>query len=166
MSTPPTATTPTADATVRSLTELAADDAPFAAETAELFAAVRDHDLPTLAARCDDDYGIVDINPTGGSEVIRSRAEWETWFVQLFAQLDAMAATTDTEIHRYDAVDWGDTGMSVVEFVQTLTVVGLTGRFSCIVTIVWKRDGDRWVEARWHASLLDTELPDGFGEAA
>ena len=166
MSTPPTATTPTADVTVRSLTELAADDAPFAAETAELFAAVRDHDLPTLAARCDDDYGIVDINPTGGSEVIRSRAEWETWFVQLFAQLDAMAATTDTEIHRYDAVDWGDTGMSVVEFVQTLTVVGLTGRFSCIVTIVWKRDGDRWVEARWHASLLDTELPDGFGEAA
>ena len=164
MTTPPSSTTP--DATVRSLAELADDDAPFAAETAELFAAVRDHDLPTLAARCDDDHGIVDLNPTGGSEVIRDRAEWETWFVQLFAQLDAMDADTDTEILRYDAVDWGATGMSVVEFVQTLTVGGSTGRFRCIVTIVWKRDGDRWVEARWHASLLDTELPDGFGAAA
>ncbi len=145
---------------------LASYDAPFAAETAELFAAVRDHDLPTLAARCDDDLGIVDINPSGGSEVIRDRAAWESWFVQLFAQLDAMDATTDTEIHRYDAVNWDQTGMSVVEFVQTLTVGGLTGRFRCIVTIVWKRQTNRWVEARWHASLLDTELPPGFGATA
>jgi hypothetical protein len=146
------------------LAELAAHDAPFAAETAELFASVRDHDLVTLAARCDDDLGIIDINPTGGSEVIRTRADWETWFVQLFAQLDAMDATTDTLIERYDAVDWGDTGMGVVEFDQLLTVGGLTGHFHCIVTIVWKRDGDRWTEARWHASLLHTDLPAGFGE--
>jgi hypothetical protein len=148
------------------LAGLANDGAPFAAETAELFAAVRDHDLATLAARCDDDLGIVDIDPTGGSEVIRDRAGWESWFVQLFAHLDAMDATTDTEIHRYDAVDWGETGMSVVEFVQTLTVAGLTGRFRCIVTIVWKRRDGRWVEARWHASLLDTDLPPGFGATA
>jgi hypothetical protein len=151
---------------VLDLDGLAAHNAPFTAETAELFAAVRDHDLPTLAARCDDDLGIVDIGPTGGSEVIRDRAGWESWFVQLFAQLDAMGAATDTEVHRYDAVDWGQTGMSVVEFVQTLTVGGLTGRFRCIVTIVWKRQDDQWVEARWHASLLDSELPPGFGAAA
>lgn len=148
------------------LAALAELDAPFAAETAELFAAVRDHDLPTLAARCDDDLGIVDIDPSGGSEVIRDRVAWESWFVQLFAGLDAMDAMTDTEIDRYDAVDWGQTGMSVAEFVQTLTVGGLTGRFRCIVTIVWKRRADRWVEARWHASLLGTELPAGFGAAA
>jgi hypothetical protein len=147
-----------------SLDELARSDAPFAAETAELFASVRDHDLPTLAARCDDDLGIIDIDPTGGAEVIRDREGWETWFVQLFAQLDAMDATTDTSVTRYDAIDWGSTGMGVVDFTQTLTVAGQTGRFHCIVTIVWKRVGDRWVEARWHASLLDTELPDGFGQ--
>jgi len=146
------------------LDELAALDAPFAAETAELFASVRDHDLPTLAARCDDDLGIIDIDPTGGAEVIRDREGWETWFVQLFAQLDAMDATTDTLVTRYDAVDWGSTGMGVVDFTQTLTVGGLTGFFHCIVTIVWKRVGDRWVEARWHASLLDTEVPEGFGQ--
>jgi hypothetical protein len=148
------------------LDELAALDAPFAAETAELFASVRDHDLPTLAARCDDDLGIIDIDPTGGAEVIRDREGWETWFVQLFAQLDAMDATTDTLVTRYDAVDWGTSGMGVVDFTQTLTVGGLTGLFHCIVTIVWKRVGDRWVEARWHASLLDTELPEGFGQPA
>jgi hypothetical protein len=54
---------------------------------------------------------------------------------ELFAQLDAMDAATDTEIHRYDAVDCGRTGMSVVEFV-------------------------------WHASVLGTDLPPGFGAAA
>lgn len=149
-----------------SLPQLAGHPAPFASETAELFASVRDHDLPTLAARCDDDFGIVDIDPSGGSELIRTRTEWETWFVQLFAQLDAMEADTDTEVHRYDAVDWGETGMSVVEFVQLLTMGGSTGRFRCIVTIVWKRDGGSWKEARWHASLLDTDLPDGFGAPA
>jgi hypothetical protein len=145
------------------LAELAVLDAPFAAETAELFASVRDHDLPTLAARCDDDLGIIDIDPAGGAEVIRDRAGWESWFVQLFAQLDAMDAATDTLVTRYDAVDWGGTGMGVVDFTQLLTVGGLTGRFHCIVTIVWKLVDGRWTEARWHASLLDTDLPDGFG---
>ncbi|MFO8076403.1 MAG: nuclear transport factor 2 family protein [Actinomycetota bacterium] len=146
--------------TLGALAELAT---PFAAETAELFASVRDHDLTTLSARCDDDLGIVDIDPKGGSEVIRSRQEWETWFVQLFAQLSAMEAETDTLIASYDAVDWGETGMSVVEFVQLLRVGGKTGRFNCIVTIVWKQVEGRWIEARWHASLVSTELPEGFG---
>ena len=148
------------------LAELAALDAPFAVETAELFAAVRDHDLPTLAARCDDDLGIIDIDPSGGAEVIRDRAGWESWFVQLFAQLDAMDAATDTLVTRYDAVDWGTTGMGVVDFTQLLTVGERTGRFHCIVTIVWKRVGEQWIEARWHASLLRTELPEGFGQPA
>jgi hypothetical protein len=148
---------------VLDLAALAELDAPFAAETAELFAAVRDHDLPRLAARCDDDFGIVDIGPDGSAEVLRDRAAWEAWFVGLFGQLATLQATTDTEVHRYDAVDWGTTGMSVVEFVQLLTIAGRTGRFSCIVTVVWKRSGEHWVEARWHASLLATELPDGFG---
>jgi hypothetical protein len=57
--------------------------ASFVAETPELFAAVRDHDLPTLAARCDDDLGSIDIDPSGGAEVIRDRAGWEVWFVRL-----------------------------------------------------------------------------------
>ncbi len=146
-----------------SLDELAVLDEPFATETAELFASVREHDLTTLSARCDDDFGIVDIDPNGGSEVIRSRQEWESWFVQLFAQLSAMEAETDTLIASYDAVDWGETGMSVVEFVQLLTVAGLTGRFNCIVTVVWKQVDGRWIEARWHASLVSTDLPEGFG---
>ena len=146
------------------LAQLAALGEPFAAETAELFASVRDHDFATLAARCDDDFGIIDIDPEGGSQVIRDRAGWEAWFTGLFAQLDAMGADTDTLVSRYEAVDWGTTGMGVVDFTQLLTLGGRTGRFHCIVTIVWKREGERWVEARWHASLLSTELPDGFGQ--
>ncbi len=146
------------------LDALAELDEPFAAETAELFASVRDHDFATLAARCDDDFGIIDIDPEGGSQVIRDRAGWEGWFTALFAQLDALGAETDTLVSRYEDVDWGTTGMGVVDFTQLLTMGGLTGRFHCIVTIVWKQEGDRWVEARWHASRLSMELPDGFGQ--
>ena len=145
------------------LKELAELDQPFAAETAELFASVRDHDFKTLSARCDDDFGIIDINPEGGSELIRTRAEWENWFTTLFKQLTAMQAKTDTFIAKYDAVNWGETGMSVVEFAQMLEVGGKTGRFNVIVTIVWKKVEDRWIEARWHSSLVSTELPEGFG---
>ena len=161
-----TVATSTEEPPAQTLDEFARSGALFAVETAELFASVRDHDLPTLSARCDDDLGIIDIDPNGGAEVIRDRAGWESWFVQLFAQLDAMDAATDTLITRYDAVDWGETGMGVVDFIQLLTVGGLTGRFHCIVTIVWKRRDDRWIEARWHASLLRTELPEGFGQPA
>lgn len=46
---------------------------------------------------------------------------------ELFAQLDAMDATRDTLVSGHDAVDWGTTGMDVVDLTQTLTVGGLTG---------------------------------------
>ncbi len=77
-----------------------------------------------------------------------------------------MGADTDTEIQTYDALQRGDLGYSVVEFCQTLTVGGQTGRFDCIVTIIWKREGERWLESRWHVSLLERTLPEGFGETA
>lgn len=140
-------------------------DEPFADLTMRLFRGVRDHDLASLEALCDDDFGIVDIAPDGGSVVIRDREGWRAWFENLFSQLTAMDAATDTEIHDYRGTAWGDAGMSVVDFVQTLTVGGLTGRFTCQATIVWKQQEGDWREARWHCSLLATELPDGFGVA-
>lgn len=136
--------------------------APFFDETRTLFRCVRDHDFDTLAALCDDDFGIVDLGPSGESVPCRTRAEWEAWFRTLFATLDAMDAATDTEIETYDALVRGEMGYSVVEFTQLLTVGALTGRFRCIVTIIWKRDRERWVESRWHVSLLSRSLPDGF----
>ncbi len=47
-----------------------------ATETSKLFASIRDHDLTTLAARCDDGFGIIAIDPEGGSQVIGDRAGW------------------------------------------------------------------------------------------
>ncbi|MGB3544531.1 nuclear transport factor 2 family protein [Rubrivirga sp.] len=137
---------------------------PFFDETRNLFRYVRAHDFDRLADLCDDDFGIVDIGPEGESVPAHTREEWETWFRTLFAQLDAMGAETDTEIQTYDALVRGELGYAVVRFCQTLTVGGKTGRFDCIVTIIWKREGDRWVESRWHASLLRRDLPEGFGQ--
>jgi ketosteroid isomerase-like protein len=127
---------------------------PFFDLTAEMFRCVRDHDFATLSGICDDDFGIVDINVEGGSQVIRDRAGWEQWFKGLFAQLKEMGATTWSEITRYEAVEATDMGYSVVDFDQVFIGDGRRLRFSVLATIVWKRSGDGWKEARYHSSLL------------
>ena len=76
-------------------------DSPFFAETVELLRSVRDHDFDSLAELCDDDFGIVDLDPSGGSVMVRNRAEWEGWFQNLFAQLSAIGAATDSESPLY-----------------------------------------------------------------
>lgn len=132
-------------------------DQPFFEQTCTLFRCVRDHDFDTLADLCDDDFGIVDLDPNGESVDIRTRAEWEAWFHHLFDQLGAMQATTDTEIQDYQALQASEMGYSVVRFCQLLRVGGQTHRFNCIVTIIWKYIEDRWKESRWHVSLLGRE---------
>jgi hypothetical protein len=145
-----------------SLHDVVGWDVPFAAETAELLAAVRDHDLATLEARCDDDLGIIDLAPDGGSMVLSDRVSWRRWFEGLFAQLTEIGAATDSRVETLESVVWTDAGMSVLTWWQSLTVADQVGWFRCQATIVWKRPGERWVEARWHASLLETDLPEGF----
>ncbi len=139
------------------------DQRPFFDETLTLLRSVRDHDFDRLAELCDDDFGIVDVDPSGASVAIRTRAEWEQWFHQLFAQLDALGADTDSEILDYVAVEGPSLGYSVLDFRQTLTVGDLTAAFDCLATIIWKRTPDGWREARWHASVISTDIPDGFG---
>lgn len=132
---------------------------PLLPETLELFRAVRDHDMATLSRRCDDDFGIVDIDTDGSSRMIRTREEWVTWFESLFSRLDAMAAITDTELTSYQAVASADMAFNVVEFRQLLRVGGQDLAFDCVTTIVWKRRSGAWREARWHASLLEGPTP-------
>lgn len=132
---------------------------PFFDLTVRLLRGVRDHDFAELAELCDDDFGIVDIDPNGGSVAIRSREEWEAWFRGLFATLDQMGAHTDSEILAYDAMEGVDLGYSVLEFRQTLGIGDLVATFDCMTTIVWKREGDVWKEARWHGSVLSSDVP-------
>ena len=130
-------------------------DKPFYRETEQLFAHVRDHAFEPLAALCDDDFGIVDINAEGGTLVVRNRAEWEAWFRGLFVQLDQLQAQTWSEITGYEAVQTAEMGYCVVDFDQFLvTPDGKRLRFSALSTIIWKRVGDTWKEARYHSSLL------------
>ncbi|HYN28612.1 MAG TPA: nuclear transport factor 2 family protein [Dermatophilaceae bacterium] len=130
---------------------------PFYDLTVRLLGHVRDHDLPALAALCDDDFGIVEITTTGGSLVIRDRAGWEAWFGGLFAQLDAMQARTWSEVTGYEAVVSGDMGYSVVDFHQMLVTEEESLRFTVIATIIWKRVDGGWRESRYHSSLLGVE---------
>lgn len=134
-------------------------DQPFFAETVELLRSVRDHDFDRLAALCDDDFGIVDLDPTGSNVMVRTRAEWEAWFQRLFSELTAAEADTDSIITNYQALESSDMGYGVVEFTQTLTVAGFTASFDCVVTIIWKRTEDGWKESRWHVSLLSKDVP-------
>jgi len=130
---------------------------PFAEETKTLFRCVSEHDFDTLALLCDDDFGIIDLGTEGQSVVVETREDWENWFHTLFARLDEMNAHTATEIQKYQALQMGDMGYGVVDFVQLLTVNGQTARFHCVTTIIWKRVGDEWKESRWHASLINVE---------
>lgn len=91
---------------------------PFFELTKEMLDCVRDHNFERLSQICDDDFGIIDINTEGGSEVIRDRQGWENWFTGLFQQLKAMKASTWSEITRYEAMKKTDMGMSVVDFDQ------------------------------------------------
>lgn len=141
-------------------------EAPFFAETVELLRSVRDHDFDSLADLCDDDFGIVDLDQSGGSVMVRTRAEWEKWFRRLFAELDAVGADTDSEILDYQAMAIAEMGFSVVEFRQSLTLGEATALFDCVTTIVWKLTKSGWKEARWHVSLLSTDVPEGFPVAA
>jgi hypothetical protein len=45
-------------------------------------------------------------------------------------------------------------GYSVVDFDQMLIFGGKRMRFSCLSTIIWKKVGEIWKEARYHSSLL------------
>lgn len=127
---------------------------PFFELTERMLNCVRDHDFATLAGICDDDFGIVDINTEGGSEVIRDRKGWETWFSGLFAQLGAMGARTWSEITGYEAVQAHDMGYSVVDFDQVFIAGEKRLRFSVLATIIWKQVGGDWKEARYHSSML------------
>lgn len=141
-------------------------DQPFYDQTVALLHSVRDHDFGALADLCDDDFGIVDIDATGSARPIRSRGEWEDWFTGLFATLETMDASTDSVILDYQAVDHGTLGYGVLEFRQTLTVGTHVATFDCIATIVWKLTATGWREARWHASVISSDVPAALVRAA
>jgi hypothetical protein len=128
---------------------------PFFNLTRQMLDDVRDHNFEDLASICDDDFGIIDINTEGGSEVIRNRKEWEGWFTGLFKQLKEINAKTWSEITRYESLRMTDMGYSVVDFDQILIAFGKTMRFSVIATIIWKKQNGAWKESRYHSSLLN-----------
>ncbi len=131
-------------------------DQPFYEETVCLLRSIRDHDFATLAALCDDDFGIIDI---GTTRPIRTRAEWEHWFTTLFASLKGMNATTDSVILDYQALRQGSLGFGVLEFQQTMTVGTKVATVDCVATIIWKLTPTGWREARWHASIISSDVP-------
>ena len=137
-------------------------DQPFYSETVELLRCVRDHDFSALSTLCDDDFGIVDVDPAGLARVVRDREGWEAWFHELFATLDALSASTDSEVLDYRALSHDTMGFSVLEFRQFLTIGEHTGTFDCVTTIVWKHTPDGWREARWHGSVVSSVVPDGM----
>lgn len=130
---------------------------PFFDLTLEMLNCVRDHHFDRLAQICDDDYGIVDINTEGGSEIIRDRAGWEKWFAGLFKTLDQIQAQTWSEITNYEAEQTSEMGYSVVDFDQMFIAGDKRMRFSVIATIIWKKVGEIWKEARYHSSLIKVE---------
>ncbi|MEO1063122.1 MAG: nuclear transport factor 2 family protein [Actinomycetota bacterium] len=139
---------------------------PFYTLTTALLRAVREHDFDTLATLCDDDAGIVDVDPSGQSVMVRTREEWEAWFHQLFGALGAIGAETDSLVLDYHSTVDHDLGWSMLEFRQYLEIGDLVATFDCVSTIIWKRTPDGWREARWHCSVLSQDVPDELAALA
>lgn len=137
---------------------------PLLEPTCQLFEYVATKNFDALAALCDDDFGIVDLDPEGKNVMVRTRAEWESWFKNLFHQLDSLNARTHTRITKYDALPSPEMTMTVVEFTQFLELNGERHPFDCVATIVWKWTGEAWKEARWHVSLLQRHEPQPITE--
>ena len=131
---------------------------PFFQLTETILNCVRDHNYELLSSICDDDFGIIDINETGGTMVAKNRADWENWFKTLFAKLNSMNATTWSEITEYDALETAEMGYSVVFFNQYLKVENVTQCFKATSTIIWKKTDDGWKESRYHGSLLSVAV--------
>lgn len=142
------------------------EDQPFYDETLTLLRSMSNHDLTTLADLCDDDFGIVDIDVAGRGRPIRTRAAWETWFRGLFATLETMGASIDSRVMDYQAMCEGTLGFGALEFRQTLTVGTHVATFDCVATIVWKLTPQGWREARWHASVVSSDVPAALVRAA
>jgi SnoaL-like domain len=141
---------------------------PFYHHTVQMLECVSTHNFDQLAQLCDDDFGIIDLDTQGKNVVVANRQEWENWFHHLFAKLDAMQATTSSDILNYQALQTAEMGYSVLNFCQHLTVGEgqLVGKFYCVATIIWKKAGDHWVESRWHCSLIRTEPENLLAAAA
>jgi hypothetical protein len=130
---------------------------PFYDLTVSMLECVSTHNFDELAQICDDDFGIIDLDTQGKNVVVANRKEWESWFHSLFAKLDAMQAKTSSEILNYQALQTAEMGYSVLDFCQNLEVNNFVGKFYCVATIIWKKEGDTWKESRWHCSLIRTE---------
>ncbi len=127
---------------------------PFYKETTILFESVSKHDFDTLAALCDDDFGIVDLDEEGKNVIIEDRQGWENWFKTLFSRLKGGNARTYTDILKYKALKENNLGYSVVNFDQHLIANGQHLVFNCVTTIIWKNTDRGWKESRWHCSLI------------
>jgi len=129
--------------------------------TLNLFRYVETKQFEPLAALCDDDFGIVDLDPEGKNVLVRTRSEWEAWFQNLFAQLKQLNAHTYTTITRYNVLPTAEMALVVAEFTQYLVLGQEQHPFDCVVTIVWKKTPEnQWQEARWHVSLLERRAPE------
>lgn len=117
-----------------------------------------DRDLDALLGMGDEDFSIIEVDQIGDSPRVRVRPQWEPWFRQFFVLLDALNATTNSEITAYRAISTSELGYSVVEFRQHVAGSGFLAVFDCIATIVWKITEDGRKEARWHCSVTDRQI--------
>lgn len=126
-------------------------DMSFFGLTVEMLDCVSRHDFNRLAEICDDDFGIIDINPEGGSEIIRNRVKG------IFSELEKRKTETCSEITNYEAIESGNMGYGLVDCDQTFIQGDQQLKFGVIATIIWKKVNGKWFESLYHSSLKKVE---------
>jgi ketosteroid isomerase-like protein len=124
--------------------------------TDNLLKAVNELDLPRLRNMVDDDFGIVDVDPEGKAVLIQNMEEWETYMEKNMIAMQEMHARLAYEIDDYQERVSEDMAFVVVRFQQSVHIPEQeVMKHQCIATIVWKKAGEEWKEARWHCSRLE-----------
>jgi ketosteroid isomerase-like protein len=133
-----------------------ADEATFRALTERPFTAVNALDLEGLRGLVDDDFGIVDVDPTGRTVLIDDLPGWDAYMREQMAAMRAAGAALRTDVLDHRASVGTDLAHSVVRFRQHVDLPGgPTLVYDCVATVVWKLGADgAWREARWHCSPL------------
>ena len=132
--------------------------APFINETTDLLRAVNDRDFDALLAMGDEDFSTIEVDSVGGRTRVRTLPDWAPRLRRFFVLVEALNATTDSEITGYRAVETSELGYSVVEFRQDVVGAAFIATFDCVATIIWRPSDDGWQEACWHCSVVDRQV--------
>jgi hypothetical protein len=136
-------------------------DHPLLDALVSMLDAVESYDYDRFRDCVDDIYGTVDFDPfTGATTVMGDMREWESFYRDAIGSASAAGLSVRVHVERFNAevsTD-GTLGWCDVQITQHMNKPDGTvlHTWRAVVTAIFRYHTDtrRWIEHRWHASLM------------